>query len=107
MHDSRQKEGILHNREDSGCLRALFGAKLIRDECLRVGENVDVVEADDFRTAVDVHYKFDFWLAETLKRKELDKNETLRGEFLGSDSKFWTQSIRKWLCKISFNICYA
>ena len=92
-YDSRQKRRNTTYREDQGVASA-FRAKLIRDECIRVGENVDIVETNDFRTAVDIHYKFDFWLAETLKRKELDKDETLRDEFLGSDSKFWTQSIR-------------
>ena len=76
-YDSRQKRINTTYREDQGVASA-FRAKLIRDDCIRVGKNIDIVETDDFRTAVDIHYKFDFWLAETLKIKEQDKNETLR-----------------------------
>ena len=43
---------------------------------------------------MDIHYELDFWLAETLKSKENDTSNTFRDEFLGKNSKFWSQSIR-------------
>ena len=92
-YDARQKRYNTTFREDQGVASA-FRAKLIRDKGIRVGKNVDIVQTDDFRTAVDIHYDFDFWLAETLKVKEQDQSGTSRDEFLGRDSKFWTQSIR-------------
>ena len=55
---------------------------------------MDIIPTDDFRTAVDIHYDFDFWLAETLKSKENENQSILQDEFLGKSSKFWTQSIR-------------
>lgn len=92
-YDSRQKRRQTTYREDQGVASA-FKAELIRDKGIRVGKKVDIVPTDDFRTAVDIHYEFDFWLAETLKAKEDDKQNTFRDEFLGKSSKFWTQSIR-------------
>ena len=92
-YDARQKRKNTTFREDQGVASA-FRAELIRDKGIRIGKNVDIVATDDFRTAVDIHYEFDFWLAETLKSKERDKPGVHQDEFLGKDSKFWTQSIR-------------
>ncbi len=92
-YDARQKRFSATFREDQGVASA-FKAHLIRDEGIRVGKNIDIVQTDDFRTAVDIHYDFDFWLAETLKLKEQDSSKVFKDEFLGKDSKFWTQSIR-------------
>ena len=91
-YDARQKRFSATFREDQGVASA-FKAHLIRDEGIRVGKNIDIVQTDDFRTAVDIHYDFDFWLAETLKLKEQDSSKVFKDEFLGKDSKFWTQSI--------------
>ena len=57
-------------REDQG-IACAFRANLIRDKGIRVGNNVDIVENEDFRTSVDIHYDFDFSLAEILKSKEM------------------------------------
>ena len=93
-YDSRQKRGEnVTFREDQGVACA-FRAKLIRDHGVRVGKNVDIIENEDFRTSVDIHYDFDFWLADTLKSKEYSKSEIFQDEFLGANSKFWSQSIR-------------
>ena len=92
-YDARQKRYNATFREDQGVASA-FRAELMRDKGIRVGKNVDIVQTDDFRTAVDIHYDFDFWLAETLKAKEQDQSGTFRDKFLGKNSKFWTQSIR-------------
>ena len=92
-YDSRQKRRNTTYREDQGVASA-FKAELIRNKGIRVGKNVDIIPTDDFRTAVDIHYDFDFWLAETLKTRENDKKNIFKDEFLGKTSKFWTQSIR-------------
>ncbi len=92
-YDARQKRYNATFREDQGVASA-FRAELIRDKGIRVGKNVDIVATEDFRTAVDIHYGFDFWLAETLKSKETENFEVYKDEFLGKDQKFWTQSIR-------------
>lgn len=93
-YDARQKRGDnITFREDQG-IACAFKSNLIRDKGIRVGANVDIVENEDFRTSVDIHYDFDFSLAESLKLKESDAQNTSRDEFLGKNSKFWTQSIR-------------
>ena len=93
-YDARQKRGNnITFREDQG-IACAFKSSLIRDKCIRVGKNVDIVANEDFRTSVDIHYDFDFSLAESLKLKENDTFNTSREEFLGKNSKFWTQSIR-------------
>ena len=93
-YDSRQKRGDnVTFREDQGVACALR-AHLIRDKGIRVGKNVSIVENEEFNTAVDIHYDYDFWLAETLKSKENDILNISQEEFLGKDSKFWSQSIR-------------
>ena len=92
-YDARQKRENITFREDQGVACALR-ANLIRDKGIRVGNNVDIIQNEDFRTAVDIHYEFDFWLAETLKSKKSDTSNTFRDEFLGKNSKFWSQSIR-------------
>ena len=68
-YDARQKRENTTFREDQGVACA-FRASLIRDKGIRVGDNVDIVVNEDFRTAIDIHYEFDFWLAETLKSKK-------------------------------------
>jgi CMP-N-acetylneuraminic acid synthetase len=80
-------------REDQG-IACAFRANLIRDKGIRVGNNVDIVENEDFKTSVDIHYDFDFSLAEILKSKENNSLNTFQEEFLGRNSKFWSQSIR-------------
>ena len=93
-YDSRQKRGDnVTFREDQGIACALR-ANLIRDKGIRVGSNVSIVENEEFNTAVDIHYDYDFWLAGTLKSKENDILNISQEEFLGRDSKFWSQSIR-------------
>mgnify|MGYP007000216212 len=83
-YDARQKRYNATFREDQGVASA-FRAELIRDKGIRVGKNVDIVATEDFRTAVDIHYGFDFWLAETLKSKETENFEVYKDEFLGKD----------------------
>ena len=92
-YDARQKRENITFREDQG-IACAFRASLIREKGIRVGENIDIIENEDVRTAVDIHYELDFWLAETLKSKENDTSNTFRDEFLGKNSKFWSQSIR-------------
>jgi CMP-N-acetylneuraminic acid synthetase len=57
----RQKRELLY-REDTGVALATR-AYLIR-EGKRIGKKVDIVPTDDFRTSIDIHDEFSFWLAE-------------------------------------------
>jgi len=92
-YDARQKRDNDVLREDQG-IACAFRAKLIREKGIRVGKKVYIIENKDFRSAIDIHDKFDFWLAETVKQKETNSNKNFRDEFLGKNPEFWSQSIR-------------
>jgi len=63
-YESRQvRKGFIY-REDTG-LASARRAYLTR-EGRRLGERVDLVITDDFRTSIDIHSPFDFWLAEKI-----------------------------------------
>lgn len=63
LYTARQERGdkVIY-REDQGVASATR-ARLIR-EGRRVGDKVDLVVTEDFRTSIDIHTPFDFWLAE-------------------------------------------
>lgn len=60
----RQGRAELIYREDAG-LASASRASVIRSG-RRLGDRVDIVATDDFRTNVDIHTPFDFWLAEKI-----------------------------------------
>ena len=49
---------------------------------------MDIIPTDDFRTAVDIHYDFDFWLAETLKSKKMKIKVFYKMSFWGNHQSF-------------------
>ena len=62
-YSARQERGNqLLYREDQGVASATR-ARLVR-QGRRMGEKVDLVITEDFRTSIDIHTPFDFWLAE-------------------------------------------
>ena len=60
----RQGKSDLLYREDAG-LASASRASVVRAG-QRLGDRVDVVVTDDFKTAIDLHTPFDFWLAEKI-----------------------------------------
>ena len=49
----------------------------------------------DFKSSIDIHNEFDFWLAETVYKEYVKKDKTKKSSsFLGNDLKSWSQSIR-------------
>ena len=86
-------------REDQG-LASAFRADLLKNENKRVGKNVAIIPNDDFRSSIDIHNEFDFWLAETVltrwpdNKKKYDEIKQNEIEFLGSELKSWSQNIR-------------
>ena len=96
-YSARQKRGKKSTfREDQG-LASAFRADLLRKSDKRVGKNVKIIENNDFKSSIDIHNEFDFWLAETVYKKwvkkEKEKNQK-SSNFLGNDLKSWSQSIR-------------
>ena len=99
-YSSRQTRGEDSTfREDQGVASA-FRANLIREEGRRVGDNIDIISNEDVRTSIDIHNKFDFWLAETVLtgwngNTSDGKSQVLQAKnFLGNDLKTWSQNIR-------------
>ncbi len=97
-YSARQERGDkLLYREDQGVASATR-ARLVR-EGRRVGDRVDLVVTDDFRTSIDIHTPFDFWLAEKVltEWRDGENSQTLQrdGEaWLGKNLKSWSQGIR-------------
>ena len=60
---ARQKRELIY-REDTGIALATR-AYLIRGG-KRVGTKVDIITTDDFRTSIDIHDEFSFWLAKKI-----------------------------------------
>lgn len=60
----RQNRSDLIYREDAGLASASRAAVVRAGR--RLGDHVDVVVTDDFRTGIDIHTAFDFWLAEKI-----------------------------------------
>ena len=96
-YSARQKRGKKSTfREDQG-LASAFRADLLRNSDKRVGKNVKIIENNDFKSSIDIHNEFDFWLAETVYKKWVKKekeNNQKSSNFLGNDLKSWSQSIR-------------
>ena len=96
-YSARQKRGKKSSfREDQG-LASAFRADLLRKSDNRVGKNVKIIENNDFKSSIDIHNEFDFWLAETVYKKWVKKekeNDQKSSNFLGNDLKSWSQSIR-------------
>ncbi len=92
---ARQKRGKKSTfREDQG-LASAFRADLLRKHNKRVGNNVKIIENNDFKSSIDIHNEFDFWLAETVYKEYVKKDKTKKSSsFLGNDLKSWSQSIR-------------
>ena len=60
----RQSRSDLIYREDAGLASASRAAVIRAGR--RLGDRVDVVPTADFRTGIDIHTAFDFWLAEKI-----------------------------------------
>ena len=63
-YKARQDRSQMLYREDAG-LASASRAGVVRSG-RRLGDRVDIVATDDFRTAIDIHTAFDFWLAEKI-----------------------------------------
>jgi CMP-N,N'-diacetyllegionaminic acid synthase len=61
---SRQERTQMIYREDAGLASAT--REYVVRAGKRLGERVDIVETTDFRTGIDIHTPFDFWLAEKI-----------------------------------------
>ena len=98
-YSARQKGKKFTYREDQG-LACAFRAEILREQNVRVGKSASLIPNDDFRSSIDIHNEFDFWLAETVftgwNIKDNLPNESIKknSNFLGSDLKTWSQSIR-------------
>ena len=99
-YEARQSRGKKSTyREDQGVASA-FRATLLREQNRRVGDKVAIISNEDFRTSIDIHNEFDFWLAETVYTKwsgSDDKPNQIYEKdlnFLGNDLQSWSQSIR-------------
>ena len=99
-YEARQSRGKKTTyREDQGIASA-FRATLLKEQNRRVGDKVAIISNEDFRTSIDIHNEFDFWLAETVftKWSENEKNSYKVSDddlnFLGKDLQSWSQSIR-------------
>ena len=81
-------------REDAG-LASATRADLIKKR-IRVGNNVWILENDDFASSLDIHEEFDLWLAEKVMENRIKaaSPQLESGGWLGSDVKTWSQSIR-------------
>lgn len=96
-YSARQQRGKKSTfREDQG-LASAFKSDLLRKENKRVGNRVKIIENNDFKSSIDIHDEFDFWLAETVYKKWKKTNEfdsQTNSSFLGNDLKSWSQGIR-------------
>ena len=98
-YSARQKRGINSTfREDQG-LASAFKSEILRKQDKRVGDKVKIIENNDFKSSIDIHNEFDFWLAETIYKNWVKKNKSNSkinqgNGFLGNDLKSWSQSIR-------------
>jgi len=81
-------------REDTG-IACATRAEIVR-KGKRIGDKIDIIPTDDFRTSIDIHDPFSFWLAEKLLREwGVFNNVSLEPYmWLGQDVKTWSQSIR-------------
>jgi len=80
-------------REDTG-IACATRADIVRDG-RRIGEKIDIIPTDDFCTSVDIHDPFSFWLAQKImKEYRLDNPDLDPDNWLGTDVKTWSQSIR-------------
>ena len=61
---ARQERGQFIFREDAGLASASRSAVVRAGR--RLGDRVDLVVTHDFRTSIDIHTPFDFWLAEKI-----------------------------------------
>lgn len=61
---ARQERGQFLFREDAGLASASRAAVVRAGR--RLGDRVDIVITTDFRTSIDIHTAFDFWLAERI-----------------------------------------
>ena len=61
MYSSRQKKKPIF-REDTG-LASASRASLWR-KGKRIGNKIEIIECDNFETSIDIHSKFDLYLAE-------------------------------------------
>jgi CMP-N-acetylneuraminic acid synthetase len=68
----RQKRTPIY-REDTGLACATRARLLKRGK--RIGENVDIIENSDTKSSIDIHDKFDVWLAEKII-KEWDEGDS-------------------------------
>ena len=75
-YSARQKRKKSTFREDQG-LASAFRADLIRNENRRVGDNVKIIENNDFKSSIDIHDEFDFWLAETVYKNWNKKEKNI------------------------------
>ena len=99
-YSARQGRGDRYlYREDQGVASATR-AHLVR-QGRRVGDKVDLIISDDFRTSIDIHTPFDFWLAEKVltewtdgEKVKKDAGNPEENFWLGSNLKSWSQSIR-------------
>ena len=91
-YSARQKRGKNQPLEKKG----LASAELkIRNGNRRVGDNVKIIENNDFKSSIDIHDEFDFWLAETVYKNWNKKEKNIINlDFLGNDLQSWSQSIR-------------
>jgi|GEM_PF-67161 len=103
-YESRQYRKEYLYREDAGlaCASRAFLAR----EGKRIGRKVDLVITEDFKTSIDIHSPFDFWIADKIMGEwsdaELQKKPNVPSSFemngdeawLGKDLKSWSQSIR-------------
>jgi CMP-N,N'-diacetyllegionaminic acid synthase len=99
-YEARQSRGKKSTyREDQGIASA-FRSTLLKEQNRRVGDKVAIITNDDFRSSIDIHNEFDFWLAETVftqwsgDEKNFNKISEDSLNFLGKDLQSWSQSIR-------------
>ena len=99
-YEARQSRGKKSTyREDQGIASA-FRSTLLKEQNRRVGDKVAIITNDDFRSSIDIHNEFDFWLAETVftqwsgDEKNFNKISEDNLNFLGKDLQSWSQSIR-------------
>ena len=96
-YSARQKRGKKSTfREDQG-LASAFRADLLKKKDTRVGSKVKIIENNDFKSSIDIHDEFDFWLAETVYKKWVKKEKDKRqsnSSFIGNDLISWSQGIR-------------
>lgn len=64
VYGPRQGRDQLLYREDAGLASASRAAVIRAGR--RLGDRVDVVVTDDFKTSIDIHTPFDLWLAEKI-----------------------------------------